>query len=66
VARARASAMDAELSHGIDRGPLHGVPFAHKDLVLYQSIHTGGSKIFKDFVPDHDADIAINLEKAVR
>jgi aspartyl-tRNA(Asn)/glutamyl-tRNA(Gln) amidotransferase subunit A len=65
VARARASAMDAELSHGIDRGPLHGVPFAHKDLVYTKGIRTtGGSKIFKDFVPDHDADIAINLEKA--
>jgi aspartyl-tRNA(Asn)/glutamyl-tRNA(Gln) amidotransferase subunit A len=65
AARARASAMDAELSHRIDRGPLHGVPFAHKDLVYTKGIRTtGGSKIFKDFVPDHDADIAINLEKA--
>jgi aspartyl-tRNA(Asn)/glutamyl-tRNA(Gln) amidotransferase subunit A len=65
AARARASAMDAELSHGIDRGPLHGVPFAHKDLVYTKGVRTtGGSKIFKDLVPDHDADIAINLEKA--
>jgi aspartyl-tRNA(Asn)/glutamyl-tRNA(Gln) amidotransferase subunit A len=64
-ARARASAMDAELSHGIDRGPLHGVPIAHKDLVYTKGIRTtGGSKIFADFVPDHDADIAINLDKA--
>jgi len=64
-ARARASAMDAELSHGIDRGPLHGVPFAHKDLVYTKGVRTtGGSKIFKDFVPDHDADIAVNLENA--
>jgi aspartyl-tRNA(Asn)/glutamyl-tRNA(Gln) amidotransferase subunit A len=65
AARARASAMDAELSHGIDRGPLHGIPIAHKDLVYTKGVRTtGGSKIFKDFVPDHDADIAINLEKA--
>ncbi len=64
-ARARASAMDAELSHGIDRGPLHGVPFAHKDLVYTKGIRTtGGSKIFADFVPDHDADIAVNLNNA--
>src|ERR1700722_20811226 len=63
-ARARASAMDAELSHGIDRGPLEGVPFAHKDLVYTKGVRTtGGSKIFKDFVPDHDADIEINLSK---
>jgi aspartyl-tRNA(Asn)/glutamyl-tRNA(Gln) amidotransferase subunit A len=65
AARARASAMDAELSHGIDRGPMHGVPIAHKDLVYTKGVRTtGGSKIFKDFVPDHDADIAINLERA--
>jgi aspartyl-tRNA(Asn)/glutamyl-tRNA(Gln) amidotransferase subunit A len=64
-ARARASAMDAELSHGIDRGPTHGVPIAHKDLVYTKGVRTtGGSKILKDFVPDHDADIAINLDKA--
>lgn len=65
AARARASAMDAELSHGIDRGPMHGVPIAHKDLVYTKGVRTtGGSKIFKDFVPDHDADIAISLERA--
>ena len=65
AARARASAMDAELSHGIDRGPMHGIPIAHKDLVYTKGVRTtGGSKIYKDFVPDHDADIAINLDKA--
>jgi aspartyl-tRNA(Asn)/glutamyl-tRNA(Gln) amidotransferase subunit A len=64
-ARARASAMDAELSHGIDRGPMHGIPVAHKDLVYTKGVRTtGGSKILKDFVPDHDADIAINLDRA--
>src|SRR3984885_9116752 len=64
-ARARASAMDAELSHGIDRGPMHGIPIAHKDLVYTKGVRTtGGSKIFKDFVPDHDADIAISLDRA--
>ncbi|HVO97339.1 MAG TPA: amidase [Bryobacteraceae bacterium] len=64
-ARARASAMDAELARGIDRGPLHGIPIAHKDLVYTKGVRTtGGSKLFKDFVPDHDADIAINLGNA--
>lgn len=65
AARARASALDAELSHGIDRGPLHGIPIAHKDLVYTKGVRTtGGSKILKDFVPDHDADIAMNLDRA--
>jgi aspartyl-tRNA(Asn)/glutamyl-tRNA(Gln) amidotransferase subunit A len=64
-ARARASAMDAELSHGIDRGPMHGIPIAHKDLVYTKGVRTtGGSKILKDFVPDYDADIAISLDRA--
>jgi len=64
-ARARASAMDAEISHGIDRGPMHGIPIAHKDLVYTKGVRTtGGSKILKDFVPDHDADIAVNLDRA--
>ena len=64
-ARARASAMDAELSHGIDRGPMHGIPIAHKDLVYTKGVRTtGGSKIFKDFVPDYDADIAASLDRA--
>lgn len=64
-ARTRASAMDAELSHGIDRGALHGIPIAHKDLVYTKGIRTtGGSLLFMDFIPDHDADIAVNLDNA--
>lgn len=64
-ARARASAMDAELAHGRDRGPLHGIPIAHKDLVMTRGIRTtAGSKLFADFVPDHDAEVAIKLNEA--
>src|SRR5258706_475789 len=64
-ARARASALDAELSHGRDRGPLHGIPIAHKDLVMTRGVRTtGGSKIFADFVPDRDAVVATKLHDA--
>jgi aspartyl-tRNA(Asn)/glutamyl-tRNA(Gln) amidotransferase subunit A len=64
-ARIRADAMDAELARGIDRGPLHGIPIAHKDLVQTKGVRTtGGSKIFADFVPDRDAVVAAKLGTA--
>jgi aspartyl-tRNA(Asn)/glutamyl-tRNA(Gln) amidotransferase subunit A len=65
AALARASAMDAERSHGIDRGPLHGVPFAHKDLVLTKGIRTtAGSKLYANFVPNEDAEVEKKLQAA--
>ena len=64
-ARARASAMDAELASGVDRGPLHGIPFAHKDLVQTKGVRTtAGSKLFADFIPDRDAVVAAKLNHA--
>ncbi len=64
-ARARASAMDAEFSQGVDCGPLHGIPFAHKDLIQTKGVlTTAGSKIFAGFVPDQDAVVATKLNDA--
>src|SRR5579872_2133942 len=55
-ARSRAAEMDAELARGADRGPLHGIPVAHKDLMMTRGIRTtAGSKIFAGFIPDQDA-----------
>jgi aspartyl-tRNA(Asn)/glutamyl-tRNA(Gln) amidotransferase subunit A len=47
-----ADAADAELAKGRARGPLHGVPLAHKDM-YYDAGHvaTCGSLIRRDFVP---------------
>ncbi|WP_158668369.1 amidase, partial [Bradyrhizobium guangdongense] len=47
-----ADAADAELAKGNVRGPLHGVPLAHKDM-YYDAGHvaTCGSLIRRDFVP---------------
>jgi aspartyl-tRNA(Asn)/glutamyl-tRNA(Gln) amidotransferase subunit A len=65
AARARATVLDDELARGIDRGPLHGIPVAHKDNICTRGVRTtSGSKIFADFVPDHDATIVSQLNDA--
>ncbi|HEX9093473.1 MAG TPA: amidase family protein, partial [Coriobacteriia bacterium] len=44
---------DADLANGVDRGPLHGIPIALKDLYDTAGVRTtGGSRIFADRVPD--------------
>ncbi|MGC1414740.1 MAG: amidase [Candidatus Acidiferrum sp.] len=64
-ALARAQELDRELAQGVDRGPLHGIPIAHKDLVWTKGVRTtSGSKIFADFVPDRDADVVAKLADA--
>ncbi|MCG8348780.1 MAG: amidase [Chloroflexales bacterium] len=56
---------DAALTRGDALGPLHGLPVAHKDLVLTRGIRTTfGSPIFKDFVPDQDELIVERLRQA--
>ena len=65
AAEKRASEMDAELTHGLDRGPLHGIPIAYKDLVFTKGVRTtAGSKIYADFFPDHDARIVQQFNAA--
>ena len=65
AAEKRASEMDAELTHGIDRGPLHGIPVAYKDLVFTKGVRTtAGSKVYADFVPDRDARIVEQFNTA--
>lgn len=64
-AMARAQELDRELAGGIDRGPLHGIPIAHKDLMWTRGIRTtSGSKLFADFVPDRDASVVTKLSDA--
>lgn len=56
AALAEARAADAALARGEPRGPLHGLPVAHKDLVPTKGVRTTfGSLAFKDFVPEQDA-----------
>src|SRR5678815_4945321 len=52
-AMADATAADEELARGKPRGPLHGLPIAHKDLVATKGIRTTqGSPFFRDHIPD--------------
>jgi len=46
-------------------GPLHGIPIGVKDIYYTSGIKTAaGSKIFEDFIPDHDATAVARLKKA--
>src|SRR5262249_45833988 len=63
LADARTAA--ADLSAGRDRGPLHGIPLALKDLFATAGIRTtAGSKILADWVPDTDSPVPRRLREA--
>jgi amidase len=56
---------DEMQAHGAALGPLHGLPIAHKDLVETAGIRTTfGSRIFKDYVPKHDAILVERIRQA--
>jgi len=64
-ARDAARQADAELAAGRDRGPLHGIPIAIKDLIDTAGIRTTyGSKLFEDNVPTRDATVVRLLREA--
>jgi len=64
-ARAQAHAADAELARGTDRGPLHGIPIAVKDVFETRGVRTtAGSVIFMHHVPDRDATVVEKLAAA--
>ena len=55
-ALASAKRTDSERKSGIPRGPLHGIPYAAKDLLDTKGVATTwGSPLFKDRVPTGDA-----------
>ena len=64
-ALAQAEQLDAEAAAGKFRGPLHGIPIALKDNIDTAGIRTtAASPMFKDRVPDEDADVVRRLKAA--
>jgi amidase len=62
---AQASERDAQLARGELMGPLHGFPYAVKDLVPVKGMRTTfGSPILKDFVPTADSIMVERLRRA--
>ncbi|MEO1580455.1 MAG: amidase [Pseudomonadota bacterium] len=60
-----AEAADAERAAGRDRGPLHGIPIAIKDLCATAGIRTtAGSKLYEHWIPDADATVVHRLREA--
>lgn len=65
IAREQARRADAELRDGLDRGPLHGIPVAIKDLIATKGVRTtGGSRVYESWIPDHDATVVQKLNDA--
>jgi aspartyl-tRNA(Asn)/glutamyl-tRNA(Gln) amidotransferase subunit A len=65
--QAMKSAQEAEkeIQQGKWRGPLHGVPLALKDLFDTAGVRTtAASALFKDRVPEQDAEVARRLKAA--
>lgn len=64
-ALAAARACDQDLSRGIVRGPLHGVPMAHKDMFYRQGkVSTCGSRVREHWIAPTTAAVLQRLDAA--
>jgi len=64
LALEQAKAAEKEIQHGHYRGPLHGIPYAAKDLLAVKGIPTTwGAKPYADQVFDYDATVIEHLTR---
>jgi aspartyl-tRNA(Asn)/glutamyl-tRNA(Gln) amidotransferase subunit A len=62
AAYGRAEQADADLQRGVDRGPLHGIPVAVKDLINFEGMPTGcGSRLRISHVAQDHAHVIRRL-----
>jgi aspartyl-tRNA(Asn)/glutamyl-tRNA(Gln) amidotransferase subunit A len=62
---AEARKAEAEIKAGKLRGPLHGIPFAHKDIYETAGVPTTAhSKLLQDYLPKQDAFTVAKLANA--
>lgn len=61
----RAKQAEKEIQSGKYRGPLHGIPYAPKDLFATKGIRTtNGSKVTADWIPDHESTATQRMNDA--
>ena len=64
IALEQASAAEKEIQHGHYRGPLHGIPYAAKDLLAVKGVPTTwGAKPYADQVFQYDATVIEHLNR---
>ena len=65
IALAQADAAEKEIKKGHYRGPLHGIPYAAKDLLAVRGVPvTWGAKPYANQVFDYDAAVIEHLNRA--
>ena len=61
----RARKAEREIAAGRYRGPLHGIPYAPKDLLATKGVRTtNGSKVTSNWIPDHESTVTARLNQA--
>jgi len=62
-ARREAQQAEQEIRAGRYRGPLHGIPIAHKDILFTEGVRTTAhSRLLADWVPSEDAAAVTRLK----